>query len=442
MEDVLKDLFFIGSGTSTQPGRRHSKKSSYDGIREDTESTEDDATRESRGSDKSPQQEIPKEVNPPTVVESVSSTLEPQPSNQSMVSDDPLTAVWDYMGGSITAVFAWSDPLNNCISVGDETFSSFKVTSGASVRSEDSEATGIQKESQGYLMDLASDLLFSQNSADLGGMDEETVDETLEGTISYTLGDNSLESRSFQSLSKEGSLLELAQCAARSKHELKQVVFDGSAVVDVVNEIKFSVVTLPLPLGLLFQENSGGCSVTKVFESGNAALSSKVMVGDQLAAINGTSTVKLKVEDISSMISAADNPKEIELTFLRYVGPLKPMPGTAAPKNEVKAESSSPKNSRPNSPEGESSRKSTREPRDRSGRSRAKADHNREPAETGNRGRMRSRSIPSKGRGSDTEEDVSDHITHSRSMEENGGDGKSEKKKRFPFLGRRKKQVA
>jgi hypothetical protein len=48
---------------------------------------------------------------------------------------------------------------------------------------------------------------------------------------------------------KEAGLFELAKCAARAKHHLHNVVFDESVEIDVVNEIKFSVITIALPLG-------------------------------------------------------------------------------------------------------------------------------------------------------------------------------------------------
>ena len=60
--------------------------------------------------------------------------------------------------------------------------------------------------------------------------------------------------------------------------------------------------------------------------NGNADLSGKVEAGDQLAGINGTSAIGMKVDDICDAISIAANASpEIELTFLRYIGPLRAM---------------------------------------------------------------------------------------------------------------------
>ena len=48
-------------------------------------------------------------------------------------------------------------------------------------------------------------------------------------------------------------------------------------------------------------------------------------VGDQLAAINGSSAIKLRVDQICTLITEAPDPDNIELTFLRYTGQLHPV---------------------------------------------------------------------------------------------------------------------
>jgi hypothetical protein len=75
----------------------------------------------------------------------------------------------------------------------------------------------------------------------------------------------------------------------------------------------------------LFHENDGGCWITKVFPDGNAAKVGGVEVGDQLAAVNGISAIMLRVDQICTLITEAPNPKNIELTFLRYTGELHPL---------------------------------------------------------------------------------------------------------------------
>jgi hypothetical protein len=49
-----------------------------------------------------------------------------------------------------------------------------------------------------------------------------------------------------------------------------------------------------------------------------------VEVGDQLAAIAGNSSMKMKVDDLCTLISNSPDPKCVELVFLRYIGPLRP----------------------------------------------------------------------------------------------------------------------
>jgi hypothetical protein len=70
--------------------------------------------------------------------------------------------------------------------------------------------------------------------------------------------------------------------------------------------------------------NIGGCFVTKVSPDGSAARSREVVVGDQLASINGSSSSKMKVDDICDAISRSTDPSQIKLVFLRYVGPFRP----------------------------------------------------------------------------------------------------------------------
>jgi len=47
--------------------------------------------------------------------------------------------------------------------------------------------------------------------------------------------------------------------------------------------------------------------------------------GDQLAAINGITAIGMKVDDICDAITDAASTAEVELTFLRYVGPFLPL---------------------------------------------------------------------------------------------------------------------
>ncbi|CAB9514365.1 expressed unknown protein [Seminavis robusta] len=135
-----------------------------------------------------------------------------------------------------------------------------------------------------------------------------------------------------QSLEDDPRLLELAKQAALCMHEVLGVHYDESKGVDI-GDIKFVVVVLTLPLGLIFQEDYSGCWVTKVMPGGNAALSGRVEPGDQLAAIDSRSSIGMKVDDICDAIAEASSRcKEIELTFLRYVGPFQPLPSDGEPR--------------------------------------------------------------------------------------------------------------
>jgi hypothetical protein len=75
---------------------------------------------------------------------------------------------------------------------------------------------------------------------------------------------------------------------------------------------------------VVFLENDGGCFVTQVSPDGSAARSGGVEVGDQLAAINGISSINMKVDDICTAISNAPDTKCVELMFVRYHGPFRP----------------------------------------------------------------------------------------------------------------------
>eukprot|EP00536_Pseudo-nitzschia_multiseries_P013739 jgi/Psemu1/291040/fgenesh1_pg.607_\ len=125
-----------------------------------------------------------------------------------------------------------------------------------------------------------------------------------------------------------GSVLsELALYAARSVHKLQGVQYDESVLIDIlfIWALKFQVI---------FLENDGGCFVTKVSPDGSAALSRRVEVGDQLASINGISSLKMKVDDICNVVGNSSDPNEIKLIFLRYIGPFRPKPDNACGKND------------------------------------------------------------------------------------------------------------
>jgi hypothetical protein len=141
----------------------------------------------------------------------------------------------------------------------------------------------------------------------------------------------------------------LALHAAHSVHKLQGVEYDESIPIDMSTELKVCPVTLKLPMGIIFLENNGlcqipgykifliwfvgltifslvlvgGCFVTKVSPDGSAARSGGVEVGDQLACINGASSLYMKVDDICDVIANSLDPSMVELVFLRYIGPFR-----------------------------------------------------------------------------------------------------------------------
>ena len=47
-------------------------------------------------------------------------------------------------------------------------------------------------------------------------------------------------------------------------------------------------------------------------------------VGDQLAAINGHNSMKMKVDDICRLVMNSPKSQFVELVFMRYIGPFRP----------------------------------------------------------------------------------------------------------------------
>ena len=77
---------------------------------------------------------------------------------------------------------------------------------------------------------------------------------------------------------------------------------------------------------VFFQEHDIGVWVSRAIPSGNGAKQG-VQYGDQLAPINGRSSVHTTIDEVASNVSSTPNGK-VELTFLRYVGPLRPVQGS------------------------------------------------------------------------------------------------------------------
>ncbi len=173
----------------------------------------------------------------------------------------------------------------------------------------------------GELFDYASELF-------LGGDSKASDDKLSNGDAGGKTVDTATALKSSErapSLEEDWRLVELAIEAARSLHRLRGCIFDDTHEIDFSRDIKFTVVDLELPLGLIFQEHRMGCWVTKVLPKGSAATDGKVQVGDQLAAIDGKSAINMTVGDVAALVR--DKIASVELTFMRYVGPLRPTLG-------------------------------------------------------------------------------------------------------------------
>eukprot|EP00980_Cylindrotheca_fusiformis_P004594 scaffold982_cov139-Cylindrotheca_fusiformis.AAC.7 len=144
------------------------------------------------------------------------------------------------------------------------------------------------------------------------------------------------------SLDTDPDFAVLALLAARSIHQLRGMTFDESYMIDMYSDLKVCVVELKLPLGckeqsqmfaiafylsltllliVVLMENEGGCFIFKIAPGGSAARSGGVEVGDQLGAINGQKSLKMKVDDIYNSIPASSDPALVQLAFIRYTGP-------------------------------------------------------------------------------------------------------------------------
>ncbi|KAL3908873.1 MAG: hypothetical protein SGILL_008316 [Bacillariaceae sp.] len=120
--------------------------------------------------------------------------------------------------------------------------------------------------------------------------------------------------RQLEELNKNSKVSVLALHAAHSVHKIQGVEYDESIPIDMTKDLKVCPVNLKLPLGIIFVENDG---------ESNAARSGGVEVGDQLACINGASSVHMKVDDICDVIANSSDPTQVDLVFLRYVGPFR-----------------------------------------------------------------------------------------------------------------------
>lgn len=355
VEDIIKDIFMIGSGEGTNPGRRKIKhnprirehieqpnRDEVDVTDQETVDTDDDedastyedatatfteTTGTGTGLDATMYDGETTDDSASKVFPFLPSLLQPlskmktHSQKKGLASspkrcgvdrdekkeDDPLTEAWAFVGNKISAVGAalgLESPTEAPIETGA---TSSLVKSRRVIPKENTEAPGT-----GW--DLWQYLLGPKVPSSCDDQDAQTDHGTPDDQRS-------------PSLKEDNRLVDLAVHAAMSMHRVNGYEFDTSYDIDIANDIKFSVVDLSLPLGVIFQENEKGCWVTQILPNGSAASSNgNVQVGDQLAAVDGFSAIDMTVADIAKLIRGKH--KEIELTFVRYVGHLRPEVGS------------------------------------------------------------------------------------------------------------------
>jgi hypothetical protein len=242
-------------------------------------------------------------------------------TNDRLAIDTPNTSD-NHQGGDDTALAKEGDGQDPISSVWNYLFDGGKSKDESEEAENSLAATLVTCPSAaGELFDYASELF-------LGGDSKATDDKLNNDTTTGRTVDTATALKSSElapSLEEDWRLVELAIEAARSLHRLRGCTFDDTHEIDFSRDIKFTVVDLELPLGLIFQEHRIGCWVTKVLPTGSAATNGKVQIGDQLAAIDGKSAINMTVGDVAALVR--DKIASVELTFMRYVGPLRPTLG-------------------------------------------------------------------------------------------------------------------
>lgn len=343
VEDVIKDIFMIGTSNTTKPGRRkvmYSPTAKYR-VNDRAVDRSDDFEDEDTTLDPSTiAEETPKKYSSSSGGRGRGRARRererPTSRRQRFMDDideekdeDPLAGVWSYMEGGIHAV-------SSVLGLESVSSESLEMTK-AKQKERDAKSNGKEKQGgfKGF-MNYYSDVLLGSASNDSSANKTPVDSEVKVNKTKVMKMEEPDDLESPPSLEEDLRLVDLAIQAARSAHRLQGYEFDETYDVNIVTDIKFSVVDLHLPLGLIFQENDGGCWVTKVLPEGSAMKSRSVKVGDQLAAIDGSSAIRLTVDEIAKIIKGKKS--VIELTFLRFVGPLRPAAGDIQEEGyEVKA---------------------------------------------------------------------------------------------------------
>jgi len=320
VEDLFKDFLLIGDSKDNKPGRKKIQKHRADTQDESTlESLEDDDTAKFYNEDD--------DTRGSTLPDDETATDSKSKNTQSLMleeDEDPLlTGVWNMMESGVGAIGGAlgflapeeSDSGTATVSVDDRSppqsrFSSRPATKQQSAQNNSSIF--------GY---VSESLLGSSGLPKSSSMPDEQPS-------SEKYGNAKKESRSLTpasalksapSLDQDLRLIQLATESARSFHKMHGYEFDETKEVDIMNDIKFVVADMKLPMGMVFQENPSGCWITRIMPEGSAARTS-VEIGDQLAAIDGISAIHMKVDQVADVVRTKKN--GFELTLLRYVGKL------------------------------------------------------------------------------------------------------------------------
>ena len=367
VEDIIKDIFMIGSGHSTKPGRRKVVREQDRGLMT-AAGAGAMATHRLDETDDAPTigtNEESATLDDATYDDTLDRTIDndttngPEDDDDETTKDDYVAQTMEFVGTKISvaaAAIAWSvkqsmttpdsKQNNTKTSSTPATTSSRSAPSSATrlvdVDQELDETTEDETTDDDHVVQTGSSKTRSakQNAHNNKGAATgqqhgwdffQAASDAIfgpEGGPGLCEGDDD-DDENNPSLEEDVRLVDLAVQAAVSAHRLNGVEFDASHEIDIASEIKFSVVDLQLPLGLIFQENEKGCWITKILPDGNAArCHSNIQVGDQLAAVDGASAIDLTVDDIASLIRSKKKKKVIELTFVRYVGQLRPAIGT------------------------------------------------------------------------------------------------------------------
>lgn len=335
VEDIIKDIFLIGSGEGTNPGRRKFKynprvKDKFQ-SRDEEVGAVDDTTYEEEDGDNGTQEDTTsftdmtgldtmndestnKDLSFLNSVEEAQSKNKvskknigspPETVAEEKKEDDPLTDAWAFVESKIHEVgAALGLESSKADTTSERQPSRHRESSSRSVSSKDAFGWDLWQ----YLLGPAESIAETPT----GGSGSDSIDQ--EANVSRS-----------QSLEDDSRFVDLALQAAISIHHLKGYEYNTKYEMDIVNDVRFSVVDLTLPLGVIFQENAKGCWVNQILPEGSAAASKGgVRVGDQLAAVDGLSAIDMTVDEIAKLIRVKK--AEIELTFVRYVGPLRPLP--------------------------------------------------------------------------------------------------------------------